>query len=189
MLLSTGALTRSACRRELPEPTRISIIIPNSHGDEALERCVETLTSKTNYPKYEILIVRKAINSSGAPPCLSRFPHRLLQFSGAQNDSAAKNSGAKESDAPWLLFLDDTVEIVDSEWLTTMAEHVQRPEVGAVGARLLNPGRTVEHAGIVVGVEWNCTAGILRFPGGPSWDESAVAGNPQLQRSVERMAC
>ena len=36
---------------------------------------------------------------------------------------------------------DDTVEIVDPEWLTTMAEHVQRPEVGAVGARLLNPGR------------------------------------------------
>ena len=150
-------------RRELPEPTKISIIIPNSHGDEALERCVETLTSKTNYPNYEILIVRRD-NSSGAPPCLSRFPHRLLQFSDVPNDSAAKNCGAKESDAPWLLFLDDTVEIVDPEWLTTMAEHVQRPEVGAVGARLLNPGGTVEHAGIVVGVNRIAQPAFCGFP-------------------------
>src|SRR5205823_3681964 len=43
-------------RRELSEPTKISIIIPNSHGDKELERCVETLTSKTDYPNYEILI-------------------------------------------------------------------------------------------------------------------------------------
>src|SRR5437762_5337605 len=98
-------------RRELSEPTKISVIIPNSHGDEALERCVESLTTKTDYPDYEILVVQSD-NSSGAPPCLSRFPHRLLQFSGAPNDSAAKNYGAKESDAPWLLFLDDNVETV-----------------------------------------------------------------------------
>jgi glycosyltransferase involved in cell wall biosynthesis len=150
-------------RRELPEPTTISIIIPNSHGDEALERCIESLTSKTNYPNYEILIVRSN-NSPVSPSCLSRFPHRLLQFSGAPNDSAAKNYGAKESDAAWLLFLDDAVEIVDPEWLTIMAEHVQRPEVGAVGARLLNSRGTVEHAGIVVGVNGTAQPAFCGFP-------------------------
>jgi len=150
-------------RRELPEPTKISIIIPNSHGNEALERCVESLTTKTDYPNYEILIVR-GDNSPGALTYLSRFPHRLLQFSGAPNDSAAKNYGAKESDAPWLLFLDDTVEIVDPEWLTIMAEHVQRQEVGAAGARLLNPSGTVEHAGIVVGVNGTAQPAFRGFP-------------------------
>ena len=163
MLPSTGALTRFASDANCQNRTTISIIIANSHGDEALERCVESLTTKTNYPNYEILIVQSD-NSSGARLVLSRFPHRLLQFSGAPNDSAAKNYAAKESDAPWLLFLDDTVEIVDPEWLTIMAEHVQRPEVGAVGARLLNPSGTVEHAGIVVGVNGNCTAGLCGFP-------------------------
>jgi GT2 family glycosyltransferase len=95
---------------------------------------------------------------------LSRFPHRLLQFPGAPNDSAAKNYGAKQTGAPWLLFLDDTVEIVDPEWLTVMAEHVQRAEVGAVGARLLNPGGTVEHAGIVVGVNGTSQPAFCGFP-------------------------
>ena len=150
-------------RRELPEPTKISIIISNSHGDQVLERCVESLTSKTDYRHYEILVVRSD-NSSGTRPCLSRFAHRFLQFSGAPNESAEKNHGAKESDGPWLLFLDDTIEIVDPEWLTIMAEHVQRPEVGAVGACLLNPGGTVEHAGIVVGVSGNAQPAFCGFP-------------------------
>jgi GT2 family glycosyltransferase len=150
-------------RRELPEPTKISIIIPNSQGDEALERCFEGLTSKTDYPSYEILIVRSD-NSPTGPPCLSRFAHRLVQFSGAPNDSAAKNYGAKESDAAWLLFLDDTAEIVDPEWLTIMAEHVQRPELGAVGGRLLNSSDTVEHAGIVVGVNGTAQSAFCGFP-------------------------
>jgi O-antigen biosynthesis protein len=150
-------------RRELSEPTKISIIIPNSHGDESLERCVESLTTKTDYPNYEILIVQSD-SSQGAPPCLSRFPPRLLQFSGAPNDSVTKNYGANESDAPWLLFLDGAVEIVDREWLTIMAEHVQRPEVGAVGARLLNPSGTVEHAGIVVGVNGTAQPAFRGFP-------------------------
>jgi glycosyltransferase involved in cell wall biosynthesis len=150
-------------RRELPEPAKISIIIPNSHGDEALERCVESLTAKTDYPNYEILIVRSD-NSSSASSYLSSFPHRVLQFSGAPNASAAKNHGAKESDSEWLLFLDDTIEIIDPEWLTVMAEHVQRPEVGAVGARLLNPDGTVEHAGIVVSTNGIAQPAFCGFP-------------------------
>ena len=150
-------------RRELPHQTKISIIIPNSHGDEALERCVESLTTKTDYPNYEILIVQSD-KSPGAAPFLSRFPHRLLQSPGAPNASTAKNYGAKESDAPWLLFLDDMVEIVDPEWLTIMAEHVQRPEVGAAGPRLLNPSGTVEHAGIVVGVNGTAQPAFRGFP-------------------------
>ena len=151
-------------RRELPEPTKISIIIPNSHGDEALERCVESLTTKTRLPELRNSHCPKRQLPRRGRLVLSRFPHRLLQFPGAPNDSAAKNYGAKESDAPWLLFLDDTVEIVDPEWLTIMAEHVQRPEVGAVGARLLNPSGTVEHAGIVVGVNGIAQPAFRGFP-------------------------
>jgi GT2 family glycosyltransferase len=151
--------------RELPETTKISIVISNSHGDDALERCVESLTSKTDYPNYEIVIVRTE-ESEGSPSWLSRFPHRFLQFSGAPNDSDVKNQGAKQSDGPWILFLDDTIETVDREWLTIMAQHVQRPEIGAVGARLLNPSGTVEHAGIVVGANGNAQLAFRGFPAG-----------------------
>jgi GT2 family glycosyltransferase len=138
-------------RRELSEQKKIAVIIPNDHGADALVRCVESLTSKTDYPNCEILIVQSD-KSPGAPANLSRFPHRLLPVSGMANDSAAKNYAASKTDAPWLLFLDDSIEVIDPDWLTIMAEHIQRPEVAAVGARLLNRSGTVEHAGIVVGV-------------------------------------
>ena len=52
-------------------------------------------------------------------------------FQTRTNDSAAKNYAAAQTDSPWLLFLDDSVEAIDPDWLTIMAEHVQRPEVGA----------------------------------------------------------
>jgi GT2 family glycosyltransferase len=58
----------------------------------------------------------------------------------------------KQTDSPWLLFLNYHTEVVESDWLTTMVEHVQRREVGAVGPRLLYPDHTVRHAGIVLGV-------------------------------------
>ncbi len=148
-------------RRELSETKRISIIIPNHHGEETLERCVQSLTSKTGYPEYEILIVQND-KSQHAPASLSRFPHRLLNFSG--ESSAAKNYAVKQTDAPWLLFLNDSIEVIDSEWLTIMAEHLQGPEIGAVGARLLNPEGTVEHAGIVVGVNGTAQPAFRGFP-------------------------
>jgi GT2 family glycosyltransferase len=150
-------------KRELSEPKRISVIIPNSHGEEALERCVQSLTSKTDYPDYEILIVRSD-KCAATPAGFSRFPHRLLSFSGMDSYSAARNYAAKETSAQWLVFLDDRVEVIDPDWLTIMAEHVQRPEVGAIGARLLNPGGTVEHAGIVVGVNGIAQAAFRGFP-------------------------
>ena len=152
-------------RRELSETKKISIIIPNHHGEETLERCVESLTSKTRYPDYEILIVQSH-KSQHAPACLSHFPHRLLNFSG--KGSAAKNYAVNQTDAPWLLFLNDSIEVIDPEWLTIMAEHVQprklSGEVGAVGARLLSPEGAVEHAGIVVGVNGTAQPAFRGFP-------------------------
>jgi O-antigen biosynthesis protein len=150
-------------RRDLLEFTKISIIISNAHGDQALERCVQSLATQTEYQNYEVLIVGSD-NVSSPMSSLSGVPHRLLKVSSVSSDSAAKNLGAKESDAAWLLFLDDRIEIVEPDWLTILAEHVQRAEVGAVGARLLNPAGTIEHAGIVVGVNGTAQPAFRGFP-------------------------
>jgi GT2 family glycosyltransferase len=134
-------------RRELLELRKISVVIANQHGPESLERCLDTLASNTTYPNYEIVVVRGGDNCSDGP---ASFPHRLVSLPG--NDSTLKNLAATETDSAWILFLHDRVEAIESDWLTTMAEHVQRPEIGAVGPRLLNQDGTVVHAGIVIGV-------------------------------------
>jgi len=154
--------THAFCvRRELLEPKKISVIISTRHGLEMLERCIESLTRTTSYPNYEIVIVNDD-KSHSPSPFPSHFPHRTVRFSGQANDSAVKNFAVKQTDDPWILFLDQRIEPMESDWLTIMAEHVQRPEVGAVAAQMLNPNGTVEQAGMVMGV--NKTVQPACFP-------------------------
>src|SRR5262249_13851524 len=96
-------------RRELLEAKKIAIVILNSQGNEALERCLESLTTKTDYSNYEILIIQ-GDTSTEASVRFSRFPHRLLTLAPGASDSAVKNHAAAQTDAPWLLFLDDSIE-------------------------------------------------------------------------------
>ena len=156
--------THAFCvRRALLEPKKISLVVLNRHSLKSLERCIESLISKTSYPSYEIVIVHDD-KFGGAAAFSPRFPYRFLRFSGAANDSAVKNFAVKQIDDPWILFLDDTIEAIDSDWLTIMAEHVQRLEVGAVGARLINPNGTVGQAGMVVGVDRTAQPAFHGFP-------------------------
>jgi glycosyltransferase involved in cell wall biosynthesis len=150
-------------RRELWEPKKISVIVSTCHSRELLERCIESLTSRTSYTNYEIVIVSDD-ELHGAPAFPSHFPHRTVRFSGEANDSALKNFAVKQTNDPWILFLDDGVEPIEPDWLTIMAEHIQRPEVGAVGARLLNPNATIEQAGMVVGVNKIAQPAFHGFP-------------------------
>ena len=150
-------------RRELREAKKISVIIPSFRGPESLERCVESVVSRTSYPNYEIVIVKMGERDKIAKAATD-FSHRVLYFADAVNDSAAKNYAVAHTDSPWLLFLDDNVEAIGPDWLTIMAEHVQRPETGAVGARLINPGGTIEHAGLVLGVNGIAQSAFRGFP-------------------------
>ena len=166
--------THAFCvRRELLEARKISLIIRSCHGLESLERCIETLTAQTSYPNYEVVIVQ---TDKKFPEVATRFSHRLLYLPGAADDSTAKNQAVEQTDSPWLLFLDDGIEVIEPDWLTIMAEHVQRAEVGAVGARLLNPSGLVEHAGIIVGANNIAQSAYRGFPA-----DHAGAANRQLQ--------
>ena len=139
-------------KRELTEAKKISIIIPAGDRIEMLSRCIESITTKTNYPNYELVVVGQDNQSEEARSYFNRSKHRLLHYDGPFNDSAIKNFAVEQTKSPWLLFLDNDLKVIDGEWLSAMAEHIQRPEVGAVGARLLWPNDTVQHAGIVLGV-------------------------------------
>lgn len=156
--------THAFCvRRGLLEAKKISVIVLTCQGMELLERCIESLTNRTSYPNYEIVIVNDD-EFHGASVFPSHFPYRTVRFSGEANDSALKNFAVNQTNDPWILFLGAGMEPIEPDWLTIMAEHVQRPGVGAVGARLLNPNATVEQAGIVVGVNKTAQPAFHGFP-------------------------
>ncbi len=168
-------------RRELREAKKICVIISSFHGPESLDRCVESVVSKTSYPNYEIVIAkmgeRDKVDEAGTD-------FRVLHFAEAMNDSAAKNYAVAQTDSPWLLFLDEKVEPIGPDWLTIMAEHVQRPETGAVGPRLINPGGTIEHAGLVLGVNGIAQSAFRGFPA----DHPGVNRQLQMTRNYSAVS-
>ncbi len=84
---------------------------------------------------------------------------------------------AATCDADMLLFLNNDIEASSEGWLHALVELGQRPEVGAVGARLVYPDGTLQHAGVVLGWEASPATSssacpparrVLRMgPGGP----------------------
>ena len=150
-------------RRELREVRKISVIIPSFRGSGSLERCLDSVVSTTSYPNYEIVIVQTGERDKIAE-ATTDSSHHVLYFTDVANDSAAKNYAVAHTDSPWLLFLDDNVEAIVPDWLTIMAEHIQRPETGAVGPRLVNPSGTIEHAGLVLGVNGIAQSAFHSFP-------------------------
>ena len=150
-------------RRELREVRKISVIIPSFRGSGSLERCLDSVVSTTSYPNYEIVIVQTGERDKIAE-AITDSSHHVLYFTDVANGSAAKNYAVAHTDSPWLLFLDDNVEAIVPDWLTIMAEHIQRPETGAVGPRLVNPGGTIEHAGLVLGVNGIAQSAFHSFP-------------------------
>jgi glycosyltransferase involved in cell wall biosynthesis len=170
-------------RRELREAKQISVIIPNFGGSSSLERCLESLVSKTSYPNYEIVIVQMGQRGESAEVA-TNFSHRVLYFADAANDSAAKNYAAAHIDSLWLLFLDANVEPIGPDWLTIMSEYVQRAETGAVGPRLVNPGGTIEHAGLVLGVNGIAQSAFRGFPA----DHPGVNRQLQMTRNYSAVS-
>lgn len=151
-------------KRELPDAKKISIIIPVRDRVDLLKRCLNSINTLTSYAPYEIVIVDNESRTEETRDFLSSVKHRVLEFDGPFNFSAINNFAVERTESPWLLFLNNDTEVIDGDWLTILAEHVQRPEVGAVGPRLLYPDDTVQHAGIVVGVGGIAEHAFRGFP-------------------------
>lgn len=151
-------------RRHLVRARKIAILIPTRDRIDLLARCVESVVAKTSYENYEIVIIDNDSGTEEARAYFERTPHRILRYSGPFNYSAMNNFAVEQTDAPWILFLNNDTEAIESDWLTAMAEHVQRTEVGAVGARLIRRDETIQHAGVVLGVRGMVKHAFYGFP-------------------------
>jgi GT2 family glycosyltransferase len=144
-------------RYPLPaERPLVSLIIPTRDGRAVLERCVESILAKTTYPRFEILIID---NQSRDPAtleyleALTKDGHvRVVRYDRPFNYSAVNNLGVRTASGTVVGLLNNDVEIVTADWLAEMASHALRPEIGCVGAKLLYPNDTLQHAGIVTGL-------------------------------------
>ncbi len=136
-------------RRRPGDAGLVSIIIPTCGVDDRVRACIDSIHARTAYRDFEIVCIDNI--PPGPSACRSwirRHADRVVSVPGAFNWSRFNNQAARAAGGDYLLFLNDDVEIEHEDWLDALLEHAQRPEVGVVGARLLYPDRTVQHAGI-----------------------------------------
>lgn len=144
-------------RWRLPEPAPlVSIIVPTRNAHEVLEACVSSVLERTTYPRFELLIVDNGSDDDEALRYLERLRQdgrvRVLRDERPFNYSALNNAAARQTRGDVLVLLNNDTEVITSSWLEELVSHAMRPEVGAVGARLLYPDGTVQHAGVVLGL-------------------------------------
>ena len=76
----------------------------------------------------------------------------MVYYKGHFNYSAINNFAAAHAKGEYLLFLNNDVKSINPDWLEEMLGVCQRPEVGGVGAKLIYPDNTIQHAGCVIGM-------------------------------------
>ncbi len=136
----------------------VSIIIPSrcrpvqSPGGAGylVERCIASVLEKSTYHNLEIF----AVDRHEMPPELAaRLAARGVQhltYDFDFNWSRVNNFAAARAAGEHLLFLNDDIEVISPDWIESLLEYSQLPQIGAVGAKLLWPNRTIQHAGVMI---------------------------------------
>ncbi|HWR39065.1 MAG TPA: glycosyltransferase [Patescibacteria group bacterium] len=152
-----------------PQPL-ISILIPTRDQSALLSSCLRSLFALTTYKNFEVIIIDNGSAEEQTRRLLTRWRRRqparlrVIRDELPFNYSRLNNLGFQNSRGDLLLLLNNDVEIVTPDWLERMAGQALRAEIGAVGAKLLYPDRTVQHAGIIMGVGGIAVHGHRRLP-------------------------
>jgi GT2 family glycosyltransferase len=140
-----------AIARDLPP---LSVIVPTRNRVDLLRTCLDGVAA-AHYPQVDVIVMD---NDSDDPETLAYLAaldpsrHQVLRHSGEFNYSAINNRAAAQAQGRLLCLLNNDIAMIDPHWLAILATQALRPNVGAVGARLLYPNGRIQHAGVVIGV-------------------------------------
>ncbi|MCZ8173332.1 MAG: glycosyltransferase family 2 protein [Brevundimonas sp.] len=140
---------------EGPKPL-VSIIVPTKDKAGLLRACVESVLSKTTWQAYEIIIVDNNSEEVDTFTYLKELSAhervRVIADQRGYNFSALNNAAIKHAAGSYICLLNNDTEVITGDWLERMMRHAVRSHVGAVGAKLLYPNHTIQHAGVVIGM-------------------------------------
>ncbi len=136
---------------------KVSILIPFKDQVEITRRCVECILDQTTYKNYEIVLIDNWSTAADTRAWLTSLANnpqiKIIRIEENFNYSRINNRAAEQLDSEYLLFMNNDVFVTQPGWLRGMVnEALADPHVGIVGIKLIYPNRTVQHAGVVLGV-------------------------------------
>lgn len=152
---------------EIQSEDRISILIPNKDHLEDLRRCIDSIKERSTYENYEIIVIENNSTDKAVSDYYRTIEEQenitVLTYTGEFNYSKINNFGASHANGKYLLLLNNDTQVISMNWMESMLMYAQRPDVGAVGAKLYYGDRTIQHAGVVVGLGAHRTAGHTHY--------------------------
>jgi GT2 family glycosyltransferase len=155
-----AGLAHAARRVRYPLPAgaramAVSLVIPTRDRADLLQRCLDTITEYTDWPKLEIIVID---NGSVEPATHAYFERiaregvRVLPMPGPFNYADLNNRAIAQASGEIVGLVNNDIEALHAGWLDEIVAQLLRPEVGAVGAKLLWPNGMVQHGGVLMGV-------------------------------------
>lgn len=143
----------------IDEKPKISILIPSKNLTKITNTCISSIFKLTDYPNFEVILINNNSNEdaffSMAKSWEKQEPNRFkcVHDNADFNFSRLINFGASQATGSFLVLLNNDTEVIDGKWLTNMIEYAQIDDVGAVGVKLLYPNNTIQHAGVIIGLQ------------------------------------
>ena len=142
---------------ELTGHPLITVMIPNKDHTDDLDRCLTSLYKNAGYDNFEVLVIENNSTDPETERYYAQIPQkfvncRVVRYQGGFNFSAINNFGAQFANGEQLLLLNNDIEVISKDFLREMLSYSQRPDVGAVGAKLIYPDNEIQHAGVIMGI-------------------------------------
>jgi glycosyltransferase involved in cell wall biosynthesis len=144
-------------RREIIGDPSVDIVIPFRDQPLMLQQCIDSLLTRTSYSNFRIIGVDNGSVEQLTIDLQRRYVEnsslvKFVEFDVPFNFAKIVNYGVEQSTADHVVLLNNDIQIINFDWIESLLEHSQRPEIGAVGGKLYYPDDTIQHAGIVVGI-------------------------------------
>jgi len=168
---------------EITGNPKVSIVIANKDHVEDLRRCISSIREKSTYDNYEIVVVE---NNSTTEEIITYYKEltnekynadskhgdvavsddgivKIVKYEGSFNYSAINNLGVEHTDGEYVLLLNNDTQVITVNWIEELLMYAQRKDVGAVGGKLFYGNKTIQHAGVVIGLGAHRTAGHTHY--------------------------
>ncbi|MEI7674233.1 MAG: glycosyltransferase [bacterium] len=134
----------------------ISIIIPFKDKVEYLQRCIPSILEKTTYDNYEIILLSNNSTEQETHDYLKILKNdkrcKVFEWNHKFNYSAVNNYGRQKATGEYLVFLNNDTKIITPSWIEELVGVAFQPQTGAVGPLLRYPDKSIQHAGVILGM-------------------------------------
>jgi len=145
-------------RHPLPAGARemtVSLVIPTRDRADLLQRCIDTIQQFTDWPTLEIIVIDNGSVEDATHAYFAKVAEqgvRVLPMPGPFNYADLNNRAIAQATGDIVGLVNNDIEALHNGWLDEIVSQLLRPEVGAVGAKLLWPNGMVQHGGVLLGV-------------------------------------